>query len=93
MKRLYNGKEISKESILEMIRESSNENWQGSDLYVESEQIFEKMLQGYDYIDEDFEYIIIRLQNDSNLQNVEDIIKNGEWNFGNWNDFSEIETE
>ena len=86
MKKLYNGKEISKESILEMIRESSSENWRGSDLYGESEQIFEKMLEGYDGIDEDFEYIIIRLENDSNLQNVEDIIMSGEWNFGNWDD-------
>lgn len=88
MKKLFNGNEINKENIIKMIEECSNEKWKGSDLCRESEYIFEKMLLGYDGIDEDFEYIIEKLDNHSNLQDVESVIKDEEWNFGKWSDFS-----
>ena len=87
MKKLSNGKNITQESILEMIEECARANWKSSDLHTESEKIFEKMTLGYDGIEEDFEYIIPQLDNYSNLQDIESVIKDGEWHFGTWNEY------
>lgn len=92
---LYNGKVVNKENIFEMITESIENNWKKLDLFPQSELIFEKMVTGYDGLDEDLDYIIEELKIDNakmiNLQTIEIIIMDGEWNFGKWEDYKLID--
>ena len=85
MLKMSNGKALSQESIIDMIKNCVDKNWEGSDLYPETEKVFERMLNGYDGLDEDISYIIDHLKADGtseiNLQDIESIIKDGEWNF------------
>ena len=92
MKKLVNGKETSVKSIVEMMEEGMDTNWEGSDLYRESELVFEKIAsEDYEGKSEDLEYIVEGIENNANLQDVEDIIKSGKWYFGKY-DFFQDET-
>ena len=91
MNTFYNGKEITKENFLTMIKECIEEGWKNSDLYRETEKALEKIYYGgYEGREEDIEYILDKLQTKSkrgykypraNLQDVELIISEGNWYF------------
>jgi len=71
-----------------MIEESITENWPNADIYDETIVIYERMVQGYEGVLEDLDYIVIRLKEKNsleiNLQTIEKIIMYGQWNFGQW---------
>lgn len=90
--KFYNGKEITKENLIPMIGECIEENWKNSDLLPLTERIFEEMYKGYEYVEDDIENILGQLKAktrigyiypEPNLQDVEIIISEGEWNFNN----------
>ena len=76
-----------KRKIMKMIQESKK-GWTG-DIENETISIFDKMAEGYEDVEEDLDYIVQKLKEDNleeffNLQDVEKIIKQGQWNFGQW---------
>lgn len=89
----YNGKPVTKQNLLDMIRECIEEGWKGSDLHRSTEIALEKIYHGgYDGREEDIEYILYKLNNKpaygngyfyprANLQDVESIISVGSWYF------------
>ncbi|NLD16145.1 MAG: hypothetical protein GX666_01025 [Tissierellia bacterium] len=89
----YNGKEITKENLLSLIKECIEEGWQDSDLQRNTEIALEKIYHGqYDGVDEDIQFILEELNSktkwgylypNANLQDVEIIIKasEGSWYF------------
>ena len=85
---LYNGKKINTKNIIFMIEESITENWPNADIYDETIVIYERMVQGYEGVLEDLDYIVTRLKEKNsleiNLQTIEKIIMYGQWNFGQW---------
>lgn len=90
MNTFHNGKEITKENFLDMIRECIEQDWEDSYLYTRTEEILEKIYRGYDGVDEDIEYILDELHSktkwgylypNANLQDVENIISEGQWYF------------
>lgn len=58
------------------------------DLFEETHKIFDRMMAGYEDVDEDIEYIAQKLNEDKmhiwNLQDIERVIMKGQWNFGEW---------
>ena len=94
MNTFYNGKEITKENLLSMIKECMEEGWKNSDLHRETEEALEKIYFGeYEGAEEDIEYILDKLNSklayggylypNANLQDVETIISTGQWYFQN----------
>ena len=92
MNTFYNGKPITKENLISMIKESMEEGWKNSDLHKSTEEALEKIYHGgYEGREEDIEYILYRLNSKSpyggyfypkaNLQDVETIISTGQWYF------------
>lgn len=91
MNTFYNGKQITKENLLAMIRECIEEGWENSDLHKSTEGALEKIyFGGYEGREEDIEYILDKLNSKSlygysypnpNLQDVEIIISTGQWYF------------
>ena len=91
MNTFYNGKEITKENLLAMIRECMEEGWKNSDLHRETEEALEKIYHGeYEGAEEDIECILEKLNEknrwgylypNANLQYVEIILLQGrgEW--------------
>lgn len=88
--KFYNGKEITKENLLNMIGECIESNWKNSDLFNETEEALEKMYQGYEGVEEDISSILENLKNknrfgwnfaEPNLQSLEIIISEGKWYF------------
>lgn len=87
----YNGKEISKENFLSMIRECIEDGWRDSHLLKSTEKTLEKIYHGgYEGREEDIQIILNELNTelrsgykhpDANLQNVETIILTGKWFF------------
>ena len=85
---LYNGKKVNTKNIISMIEESITENWPNADIYDETIVIYERMVQGYEGVLEDLNYIVQKLKEKNslevNLQTIEQIIIHGQWNFGQW---------
>jgi len=85
---LYNGKKVNTKNIIFMIEESITENWPNADIYDETIVIYERMVQGYEGVLEDLDYIVTKLKEKNslevNLQTIEQIIIHGQWNFGQW---------
>ena len=92
MNKFYNGKPITKENLLSMIKESMEEGWKNSDLHRSTEKTLEKIYHGeYEGAEEDVQYILDKLNSksvcgsylypDANLQDVEIIISAGQWYF------------
>ena len=88
----YNGKEISKENLLSMIKECMEEGWKNSSLHRGTEIALEKIYHGgYEGAEEDIQYILDKLNAKTfyggyfypkaNLQDVESIISVGSWYF------------
>jgi len=93
MNLFYNGKPITKQNLLDMIRECMEAGWKGSDLHRSTEKALEKIYHGeYEGWEEDIEYILYKLNSKSaygggyfypkpNLLDVESIISVGSWYF------------
>ena len=82
MKKFYNGKEISKENLIELITKCSKDDWKNSDLFRETEIACEIIAyEDYEGREEDIEYILEKLDDDATLFDVEKAIQNGEWYF------------
>lgn len=91
MNTFYNGKPVTKENLLSMIKESMEEGWKNSDLHRTTEKTLEKIYHGYDGVDEDVECILDKLNSklayggylypNANLQDIENIISAGSWYF------------
>lgn len=91
MNTFYNGKQITKENFLALIKECMEDGWKNSDLFRTTEEALEKIYYGgYEGVDEDIQYIINELNSKSswgylhpraNLQDVEIIISKGKWYF------------
>jgi len=82
--KFYNGKEINRENLLEMIEECIQDNWKNSDIERNAEIAMEIIAtQEYDGREEDIEYILEKIQYEHrpNLQDVERIISQGDWYF------------
>lgn len=82
--KFYNGKEINRENLLEMIEECIQDNWKNSDIERNAEIAMEIIAtQEYDGREEDIEYILEKIQYEHrpNLQDVERIISRGDWYF------------
>lgn len=88
----YNGKPVTKQNLLDLIKECMEAGWKGSDLHRSTEIALEKIYHGeYEGAEEDIEYILYRLNSKSpyggyfypkaNLQDVEKIISIGGWYF------------
>lgn len=88
----YNGKPITKENLLAIIKECMEEGWKNSDLHKSTEEALEKIYRGgYEGREEDIFYILDKLNSKSiyggyfypnaNLQDVETIISAGSWYF------------
>lgn len=100
MNTFFDGQPITTETLMVLI-ETHNE--EPNDLHHASHRIFNKMLDdGYKDVEEDIEYIVDKLNvktrlgwlyKDANLLDVEDIIRDGEWNFGKFEDFEEEDGE
>lgn len=93
MNAFYNGKKITRENLLGMIRECMEAGWKGSDLHRSTETALEKIYYGgYEGWEEDIECIIERLNAKPaygngyfypkpNLLDVESIISGDGWFF------------
>jgi len=82
MKKFYNGKEISKENLIELITKCSKDDWKNSDLFKETEIACEIIaFEEYEGKDEDVEYILEKLNDSATLFDIEKAIQNGEWYF------------
>ena len=82
--KFYNGKEINRENLLEMIEECIQGNWKNSDIERNAEVAMEIIArEEYEGRDEDIEYILEKLkyEHSPNLQDVERIISQGDWYF------------
>ena len=82
MIKFYNGKEVNKETLIELIRECSGNNWKNSDLFRETEIACEIIaFESYEGRDEDIECILERIDDGATLFDIEKIIQNGQWFF------------
>lgn len=92
MNTFYNGKPVTKQNLLDMIRECIETGWKGSNLHTSTEKMLEKIYHGgYEGAEEDVQYILDKLNSKSpyggyfytkpNLQDVEKIISIGNWYF------------
>ena len=91
MNTFYNGKQITKENLLTIIKECIEEGWKNSHLHASTQEILEKIYYGeYEGREEDILYILNELNSKSlygyfyphaNLQDVEIIISEGSWYF------------
>ena len=91
MNTFYNGKEITKENLLSMIKECMEQDWEDSYLRGSTELTLIKIYYGgYEGVDEDIQFILEELQRktkwgylypDANLQDIEIIISEGQWYF------------
>ena len=81
-KRFWNGKEINKENLIDLITECSKDNWRNSDLFRKTEIACEIIaFEDYEGRNEDIEYILERIDDGTTLFDVEKVIQNGEWYF------------
>jgi len=92
MNTFFNGKKISKENFLTMIKECIEDGWKNSDLHKSTEEALEKIYHGgYEGREEDIECILDKLNSklafgeylypNANLKDVEKVISVGSWYF------------
>ena len=91
MNTFFNGKKITKENLLTMIKECMEDGWKNSHLHTSTQEILEKIYYGeYEGREEDIKYILDKLNSKSrygylyphaNLEDVENIILEGQWYF------------
>lgn len=86
MKKLYNGKEITIENVLELMQEVDMSA--GPDDMTEDEKEIIRNLASQDYegCEEDLEYLTNKLKEEkdsANLQDVYDVLEQGDWFYNN----------